>query len=177
MLWKINLVVLKVLNCDILTFTFFTGNRVVCVWFKLPWFFLKFISIDTDMDIKFFLQLMRKLVRYILSISTKRNSISHNFSMFYSPNMVIKQANLFLQHALKFVLDQTPSTMPNDLVRSKWLCTKRKYIYIYIYISQVKVNELYIQRPKSWQLTNHSMRIVMPNLQNGSWFTNFKFMG
>ena len=112
---------------------------------------------------------MRKLVRYVLPVSNESSSKLHNFSCFTPRKWLWKQAKFTSAACAEVVRDQTRSTTPCGLVRSKRLCAKR-----YFADSTLKqwVNDLYKSRWTSWRLTNHGARIVMLGLQNGFWLTN-----
>ena len=112
---------------------------------------------------------MRKLVRYILPISNKSSSKLHNFSCFTSKKWLWKQANSLLQLALK--LCETKRAVQRHVV---W-CVASDFTQKRCVADSTRkqwVSDLYKTRWKSWRLTNHSARIVMPVLQNGFWLAN-----
>ena len=89
--------------------------------------------------------------------------------MFYSKNMVMKTSKITSAAYAKVVRDKTRSATPCGLVRSKRLCAK---IYFVDSTRKQRVNVLCKSKWKSWRLTNHSARIIMPGLQNGFWLAN-----
>ena len=81
--------------------------------------------------------------------------------MFYSKKMVMKASKFTSAACAKVVRDQTRSTTPCGLVRSKRLCAKR---YFADSTRKQRFNDLYKSRWTSW--------IVMLGLQNGFWLAN-----
>ena len=109
-------------------------------------------------------------MRYVLPFSTRvaRNCITFHVLL---KKMVMKTSKFTSAACAKVVRDQTRSTTPCVFVRSKLLCAKR---CVADSTRKQRVSDLYKSSWKSWRLTNHSARIVLPVLQNGFWLANYR---
>ena len=89
--------------------------------------------------------------------------------MFYSKKWLWKQANSLLQLALKQCVTKRAVQrhvvwcVASDFAQKKCVADSTR---------KQRVSDFYKTRWKSWRLTNHSARTVMPVLQNGFWLAN-----
>ena len=88
--------------------------------------------------------------------------------MFYSNKWLWKQSNSLLQLALKLCVTKRAVQrhavwcVASDFAQKRCVADSTR---------KQRVSDLYKSRWKSWRLTNHNARIVMPVLQNG-YFTH-----
>ena len=91
--------------------------------------------------------------------------------MFYSKKWLWKQANSLLQLALKLCVTKRAVQRHAFLCVSSYFAQKR---CVADSTRKQRVSDLYKSSWKSWRLTNHSARIVLPVLQNGFWLANLQ---
>ena len=89
--------------------------------------------------------------------------------MFYSKKWLWKQANSLLQLALKLCVTKRAVQRHAFLCVVSYFAQKR---CVADSTRKQRVSDLYKSSWKSWRLTNHSARIVLPVLQNGFWLAN-----